>query len=102
MADQSPVDQTPPSSDMQSLSVSSQPTSSSSTPQMNLEERFKIIRSVVEECIQEDELLNLLTHKPEPICCDGFEPSGRMHIAQGVVKVINVNKLTSAGCRVKI
>jgi len=25
-----------------------------------------------------------------------------MHIAQGVMKVINVNKLTSAGCRVKI
>lgn len=29
-----------------------------------------------------------------PICYDGFEPSGRMHIAQGVMRVINVNKLT--------
>ncbi|KAG4158773.1 hypothetical protein ERO13_D02G137866v2 [Gossypium hirsutum] len=48
---------------------------------MSLEEKFKIIRSVGEECIQEDELLNLLNHKPEPICYDGFEPSGRMHIA---------------------
>ncbi|KAK8584662.1 hypothetical protein V6N13_138617 [Hibiscus sabdariffa] len=107
MADQSPADQTPPSSDMQSLSISSQPTyssssSSSSNSQISLEERFRIIRSIGEECIQEDELLNLLTHKPEPICYDGFEPSGRMHIAQGVMKVINVNKLTSAGCRVKI
>ncbi|KAH1066631.1 hypothetical protein J1N35_031618 [Gossypium stocksii] len=102
MADQSPADQTPPSSGMQSLSVDSQPPSSSSTPQMSLEEKFKIIRSVGEECIQEDELLNLLNHKPEPICYDGFEPSGRMHIAQGVMKAINVNKLTSAGCRVKI
>ncbi|KAG8494846.1 hypothetical protein CXB51_012507 [Gossypium anomalum] len=101
MADQSPADQTPPSSGMQSLSVDSQPPSSS-TPQMSLEEKFKIIRSVGEECIQEDELLNLLNHKPEPICYDGFEPSGRMHIAQGVMKAINVNKLTSAGCRVKI
>ncbi|PPS20152.1 hypothetical protein GOBAR_AA00422 [Gossypium barbadense] len=81
MADQSPADQTPPSSGMQSLSVDSQPPSSSSTPQMSLEEKFKIIRSVGEECIQEDELLNLLNHKPEPICYDGFEPSGRMHIA---------------------
>ncbi|KAB2028758.1 hypothetical protein ERO13_D05G115700v2 [Gossypium hirsutum] len=102
MADQSPADQTPPFSGMQSLSVDSQPPSSSSTPQMSLEEKFKIIRSVGEECIQEDELLNLLNHKPEPICYDGFEPSGRMHIAQGVMKAINVNKLTSAGCRVKI
>ena len=33
-----------------------------------------------------------------PVCYDGFEPSGRMHIAQGVMKSINVNKLTEAGC----
>ena len=32
---------------------------------------------------------------------DGFEPSGRMHIAQGVLRAINVNKLTSAGCMFK-
>nr|KJB43596.1 hypothetical protein B456_007G209000 [Gossypium raimondii] len=81
MADQSPADQTSLSSSMQSLSVDSQPPSSSST-QMSLEEKFKIIRSVREECIQEDELLNLLNHKPKPICYDGFEPSSRMHIAQ--------------------
>lgn len=31
-------------------------------------------------------------------CYDGFEPSGRMHIAQGVYKSINVNKCTRAGC----
>jgi len=28
---------------------------------------------------------------------DGFEPSGRMHIAQGLLKAMNVNKATSAG-----
>ncbi|MFQ6642440.1 hypothetical protein Gotur_017617 [Gossypium turneri] len=82
MVDQSLADQTPPSSGMLSLFVDSQPLSSSSTPQMSLEEKFKIIRSVGEEFIQEDELLNLLKHKPEPICYDGFEPFGRMHIAQ--------------------
>lgn len=49
---------------------------------MSAEERFKIVRSVGEECIQEDELMNLLANKPQPICYDGFEPSGRMHIAQ--------------------
>ena len=32
---------------------------------------------------------------------DGFEPSGRMHIAQGVMKALNVNKLTAAGCHFK-
>ncbi|CAB4279173.1 unnamed protein product [Prunus armeniaca] len=69
---------------------------------MSLEEKYQMVRSVAEECIQDDELRNLLAHKPEPICYDGFEPSGRMHIAQGVMKTINVNKMTSAGCRVKI
>ncbi|KAL3714864.1 hypothetical protein ACJRO7_006723 [Eucalyptus globulus] len=101
------ADQNPPSSEMESLSVESQAEagSSSSCPtatQMTSEERFRIVRSVGEECIQEDELLNLLTKKPQPICYDGFEPSGRMHIAQGVMKTISVNKMTSAGCKVKI
>ncbi|CAH8355457.1 unnamed protein product [Eruca vesicaria subsp. sativa] len=67
-----------------------------------VEEKYNIVRSIGEECIQEDELKNLLAKKPIPICYDGFEPSGRMHIAQGVMKVTNVNKLTSAGCHVKI
>lgn len=30
--------------------------------------------------------------KANPICYDGFEPSGRMHIAQGILKAINVNR----------
>lgn len=40
----------------------------------------------------------LLKAKVNPICYDGFEPSGRMHIAQGVYKSIMVNRLTQAGC----
>lgn len=48
--------------------------------------------------VQEDDLRALLSHKDNPVCYDGFEPSGRMHIAQGVLKSILVNKLTSAGC----
>ncbi|KAK6157439.1 hypothetical protein DH2020_011687 [Rehmannia glutinosa] len=87
--------ETPPSQPLDSLSISPQ-------PQMSVKERFDIIRSIGEECIQEDELERLLANKPQPICYDGFEPSGRMHIAQGVMKAINVNKLTSAGCKVKI
>ncbi|KDP37419.1 hypothetical protein JCGZ_07946 [Jatropha curcas] len=46
--------------------------------------------------------LCILFLPPQPICYDGFEPSGRMHIAQGVMKTISVNKLTAAGCKVKI
>ena len=39
----------------------------------------------------------LLKTKPQFICYDGFEPSGRMHIAQGILKSINVNKITKSG-----
>ncbi|XP_037445369.1 tyrosine--tRNA ligase 1, cytoplasmic-like [Triticum dicoccoides] len=69
---------------------------------MSLDERFGLLMSIGEECIQEDELRQLLQHKPVPVCYDGFEPSGRMHIAQGIVKTINVNKMIRAGCKVKI
>lgn len=65
---------------------------------LSLDERFALVRSVGQECIQDDELRNLLLKKKDPICYDGFEPSGRMHIAQGVMKALNVNKLTKAGC----
>jgi len=49
---------------------------------MTAEERFKILQGIAEECTEEAELRWLLQEKPNPICYDGFEPSGRMHIAQ--------------------
>jgi hypothetical protein len=84
-------------------------------PSLALADKFAIVRSIGEECIQarmrtralpraqracatartlsrrrrallcaaqEDELRNLLDKKPNPVAYDGFEPSGRMHIAQ--------------------
>ncbi|KAI8552319.1 hypothetical protein RHMOL_Rhmol06G0257500 [Rhododendron molle] len=74
-----------PTDNMETLFISSPdqaPSSDSTSKGMSVEEKFRIVRSVGEECIQEDELLNLLSKKPEPVCYDGFEPSGRMHIAQ--------------------
>ncbi len=65
---------------------------------MTPEQRLNTILSVGVECIGHTDLLKILTTKESPICYDGFEPSGRMHIAQGVLKSINVNKLTSSGC----
>jgi hypothetical protein len=47
-----------------------------------LDDKFKLCRSIAEECIQESELRNLLDKKPSIVAYDGFEPSGRMHIAQ--------------------
>ncbi|KAM5572454.1 hypothetical protein ABKV19_012487 [Rosa sericea] len=97
-----------PADEIESMSIADsesqdQPASSSSpSVPLSLDERYDLLRSIAEECIQEEELKNLLDKKAEPICYDGFEPSGRMHIAQGVLKAINVNKMIAGGCRVKI
>ena len=34
-----------------------------------------------------------------PVAYDGFEPSGRMHIAQGLLRSMNVNRLTQSGVK---
>ena len=84
---------------------------------LSVEERFALCRGVGVECIQvraggargasrptpsfctalaphtrpqEDELRALLAAKAHPVCYDGFEPSGRMHIAQGLLKALIV------------
>lgn len=60
---------------------------------------------VGEECISEAEVRALLLRKRKAategtitpiILYDGFEPSGRMHIAQGVFKAMNVNQCTAS------
>ena len=49
---------------------------------LTLDEKYQLCRSIGAECIQDEELRNLLEKKPNPVAYDGFEPSGRMHIAQ--------------------
>lgn len=65
---------------------------------LSIEERVQIASSVGEEVIMPEELAALFAARDHPVVYDGFEPSGRMHIAQGVLRAINVNKLTSCGC----
>lgn len=68
---------------------------------LTVDEKVAIALSVGEETLTEPELRALFIAKDHPIVYDGFEPSGRMHIAQGVLRAINVNKLTSTGCLFK-
>lgn len=68
---------------------------------MDLQEKIKLIKEVGEEIIAEEELVELLRQKKHPIAYDGFEPSGKIHIAQGLLRAINVNKLTKAGITFK-
>ncbi|KAG7366368.1 tyrosyl-tRNA synthetase [Nitzschia inconspicua] len=70
------------------------------TPEMEAD--YQRILSVGEECISASELKGLISAKGRGTdlgfnLYDGFEPSGRMHIAQGVFKAMNVNKCTFPG-----
>ena len=69
---------------------------------MDTEKRFELIKQIGEEIITEEELRHLLQTKNHPVAYDGFEPSGRMHIAQGILRTINVNKMIKAGVKFKI
>ncbi len=67
---------------------------------MDIEDRLDLIASTGEEVITRDELKELLETK-HPVAYDGFEPSGQLHIAQGIMRAINTNKMTKAGVKFK-
>src|SRR3989338_9393057 len=69
---------------------------------MNNKERLDLIKQVGEEIVTEEELKTLLETKKHPIAYDGFEPSGNMHIAQAILRTINVNKMIKAGIKFKM
>lgn len=69
---------------------------------MDIETRMDLVRQVGEEILTEDELRELFQTNQKPIAYDGMEPSGNLHIAQGVLRAINVNKMTKAGCKFKM
>ena len=64
---------------------------------MNTQDKLNLISQVGEEIIGGEELKKLLESGQELIAYDGFEPSGQIHIAQGLVRAINVNKMIKAG-----
>ncbi len=69
---------------------------------MTTEERLSLIKQVGEEIVTEDELKTLLESGEQLIAYDGFEPSGQIHIAQGILRAINVNKMIKAGVKFKM
>jgi tyrosyl-tRNA synthetase len=69
---------------------------------MDPQQRFDLISQVGEEIVTKEELLELLHEKKKFIAYDGFEPSGRIHIAQGILRAITVNKMTKAGAHFKM
>ncbi|MBY9008191.1 MAG: tyrosine--tRNA ligase [Candidatus Lokiarchaeota archaeon] len=72
---------------------------------LSLDEKIELLKEVGKEIINENELRDMIKWKSENnkdiIAYDGFEPSGNIHIAQGLLRAINVNKLTKAGIKFK-
>ena len=68
---------------------------------MEIREKINLLSSIGEEVIDKDELEQLLLNKKEIIAYDGFEPSGRMHLAQGLLRAHNVNKFVDCGIKFK-
>lgn len=66
---------------------------------MDINKKIEIIKSFAEEIVTEEELRELFKTKKQIIAYDGFEPSSKIHIAQGLMRTITVNKLTSTGIK---
>jgi tyrosyl-tRNA synthetase len=68
---------------------------------LTLDEKISLLKEVGEEIIEVDELRELIqwkeAHQQKIYAYDGFEPSGNIHIAQGLLRAINVNKITKTG-----
>ena len=66
-----------------------------------MEDKVNLILSIGEEVVGGENLETLLSKKKVVVAYDGFEPSGRMHIAQGLLRAHNVNKFIKAGVHFK-
>ncbi len=69
---------------------------------MNTKEKIALIQEVGEEIIGLDEIKKKLEENKKLIAYDGFEPSGQIHIAQGFIRAMNIQKLLKAGIHFKV
>jgi tyrosyl-tRNA synthetase len=69
---------------------------------MDIQEKIKLIQEVGEEIIGLDEIETKLKAGQELIAYDGFEPSGKIHIAQGLLRALNIQKLLKTGIKFKV
>ncbi len=72
---------------------------------LTLDDKIALLKEVGEEIIELNELKDMIQwkidHNEEIYAYDGFEPSGVLTIAQGLLRAINVNKITKAGIKFK-
>ena len=68
---------------------------------LDVESKVNVIKSFAQEIITPEELKILFETNNHPVAYDGFEPSGQIHLPQGILRAINVNKLTTIGVKFK-
>ncbi|MFC1691314.1 tyrosine--tRNA ligase [Nanoarchaeota archaeon] len=69
---------------------------------MDSQAKIDLIKQVGEEIITEEDLLTLFKENPNPVAYQGFEPSGKIHIAQGIFVANNIRKFQEAGVKYKL
>jgi tyrosyl-tRNA synthetase len=70
--------------------------------ELSIDEKIAVIKSFAEEIVTEDELRELFNSGRKIIAYDGFEPSGQIHIAQGLLRAITINKMLSTGINFRL
>lgn len=66
---------------------------------MDIEKRIELLtRDPIEEVITKEDLQKLLQIKDKPWAYDGFEPSGLLHLASGVMRAMKVQDILDAKC----
>ncbi|MFW6041019.1 MAG: tyrosine--tRNA ligase [Thermoplasmatota archaeon] len=69
---------------------------------MELEKRLELVKNNTVEIVTEKELTDLLESKENPTAYIGFEPSGLMHVGQGMVCAKKIKDMQKAGFTFKI
>ncbi|XP_021319236.1 tyrosine--tRNA ligase 2, cytoplasmic isoform X3 [Sorghum bicolor] len=72
------------------------------TVEGSFDQRFATLKSIGEDRVNDRELELLLKRKSAPICYVWCDPSPWMHISEGIIKTLCVNKMVNSGCKVKI
>ena len=66
---------------------------------MDIEDKIKIVNSIAQEVITEDELRELFETNDHPVAYDGFEPSGLAPMHFGVYRAKTIKKLMKTGIK---
>ncbi len=69
---------------------------------MDTEKRLELVMRNTDEVVTREELETVLREKKNPMAYIGFEPSGFVHIAQGMICARKIRDMQEAGFTVKI